>query len=115
LDRCDWPRPATASQWAATHSVDVTAYADTAFAGYRITWADVLTPSVGGDRHVFAADATILDGRTARVYGGVGKSPAHGGVDLYAGGSVGVLSGTGVVFQLVAPDGSVVHKLSELP
>jgi hypothetical protein len=57
----------------------------------------------------------VRDGRTARVYGGVATTPPDSGVDLYAGGTVGVLPSTGVVFQLVAPGGRVVNELCELP
>jgi hypothetical protein len=99
----------------ATHSVDVAAYADTELAGHRITWTDARTPSVGGDYHLFAPGTSIRDGRTARVYGGVATTPADGGVDLYAGGTVGVVPTTGVVFRLLAPDGRVVHELVTLP
>ena len=73
------------------------------------------TSSVGGDYHVFAPGTSIRDGRTARVYGGVATTPADGGVDLYAGGTVGLLPGTGVVFRLFTPDGRVVHELVTLP
>jgi hypothetical protein len=99
----------------ATHSVDVAAYANTALAGHRITWTDAQTPSVGGDYHLFAPSTSIRDGRTARVYGGVATTPADGGVDLYAGGTVGVLPRTGVVFHLLGPDGRVVHELVTPP
>ena len=99
----------------ATHSVDVAAYADTTLAGHRITWTDARTPSVGGDYHVFAPGTSIRDGRTARVYGGVATTPADGAVDLFAGGTVGVLPRTGVVFRLAGPDGRVVHELVTLP
>lgn len=98
-----------------THAVDVAAYADVALAGYRITWTDAYSPAVGGDYHVFAPDAAIRDGRTARVYGGVATTPPDGGVDLYAGGTTGVLPPTGVVLRLIAPDGSVAHALVALP
>jgi hypothetical protein len=99
----------------ATHSVDVAAYADTTLTGYRITWTDARTPSIGGDYYAFSAGTSIRDGRTARIYGGVATTPADGGVDLYAGGTVGVLPGTGVVFRLIGPDGSVRHELVALP
>ena len=98
----------------ATHSVDVAAYADTELAGHRITWTDARTPSVGGD-YLFAPGTSIRDGRTARVYGGVATTPADGGVGLFAGGTVGVVPTTGVVFRLLAPDGRVVHELVTLP
>jgi hypothetical protein len=98
-----------------THSIDVTAYADSALDGYRITWFDALQPSVGGAYHSFAPGTAIVDGRTARVYGGVTTTPPERGVDLYAGGTVGVLPKTGVVFRLIAPDGAVAHELCRLP
>lgn len=99
----------------ATHAIDIAAYADTTLAGYRITWTDAYTPATGGDYHIFAPDATIRDGRTARVYGGVATTPPDGGVDLYAGGTTGVLPPTGVVFRLIAPDGTIAHTLVQLP
>lgn len=85
----------------ATHSVDVAAYDGTALAGHRITWTDARTPSVGGDYHVFAPGTSIRDGRTARVYGGVATTLADGWVDLFAGGTVGILPRPGVMFRLV--------------
>ena len=83
-------------------------------AGWTIQGYDAAHPEQTFTYHTFAA-GTLAEARIARIYGGLAGGPTDTGVDLYFGGSGGMPSVSGVVLQLVDPQGIVRHELAVLP